>query len=955
MDVNGTKLHILLSQHDWLGGRDAPLPASTHLEWDAAHASLRLEALLYVFPRPPGDMAPVLEQRRGAAYDRYGNWYWIDEARTTIRIRRAHGRAAEHFWSFADLVAGGARQEQPGDFAPDTPVLQVRPVIFSGLAVTEHQYLVVGVLDPDGTMPPGLCIFDLHAGGAPVQVSWPPDVPFAPFDMAAAPDGGVWILDRGSAAAPQARYWWLDRYFRLSTREQDRHDLAPPRQDDFHAPSSPPREQPGRWFPTGIALHMASPISALHPISIEALPDGSVLILDHPPDQTYSVVYRYLFGQQRGSVALDRDVLGEDMEVPKPGGLRGHDLAFVPDPGSDVGQGPTGTLYVVDSEGNQAFAFDFKAFDQTFGLDLQKRYFPMRLFTGKALVAAGRNVYYDSYDAWRQLVERPRPRYEPEGRLITRVFDSREPECVWHRVLVDACMPAGTKVVIETRVAEHVSVLERMPWQQEPALYRRQSSAELPYYRPFPQADRQDVGTWEVLLQRARGRYIQLRLTLIGTGRTTPRLKALRLYYPRFSYLREYLPALYQDDDTSAQFLDRFLANVEGTYTALEGRIAEAQALFDVRTVESEYLEWLAGWFGVLLDPAWDDARRRLFLSHAVELFQQRGTVPGLIRAVRLATDPCPSPAIFTEDVSNYGDVCRTGPRFVRHAVRIVERFLTRRVPGVIYGDPTEETGPGFFPEAAAWTPSQGATWLHERYRDFLRQTYASIQEVNAAWSTTYEAFTDIVLSPIRPAHAGKAADWLRYVRTQIGLNYTIVDPATQPDVLQHYRVFLARRYKRISRLNAAYQLTLTSFQEVELPQEDAMPPGGAPLQDWMQFVSLALPITRHAHRFIVLVPTTLTSDTAVQQQHMELVRRIVALEKPAHTNFEVRQYWAAFRVGEARIGYETLLDMDSRFTALVLGQGYLAEGFVAPEHPWDVAERTVVGRDQLDAEENAP
>jgi len=56
----------------------------------------------------------------------------------------------------------------------------------SGLAITRDHYLVVGVLKPQG-----LLVFDLHAGGAPVQMFWPAAVDFQSFDMAAAPGGGV--------------------------------------------------------------------------------------------------------------------------------------------------------------------------------------------------------------------------------------------------------------------------------------------------------------------------------------------------------------------------------------------------------------------------------------------------------------------------------------------------------------------------------------------------------------------------------------------------------------------------------------------------------------------------------------------------------------------------------------------------------------------------------------------
>ncbi len=89
------------------------------------------------------------------------------------------------------------------------------------------------------------------------------------------------------------------------------------------------------------------------------------------------------------------------------------------------------------------------------------------------------------------------------------------------------------------------------------------------------------LDTWELLFQKAAGQYMQLKIVFSGNGRLTPRIRALRAYYPRFSYLKNYLPSAYREDSKSASFVERFLANIEGFYTSIEDRIATAQALLD--------------------------------------------------------------------------------------------------------------------------------------------------------------------------------------------------------------------------------------------------------------------------------------------------------------------------------------------------------------------------------------
>ena len=78
------------------------------------------------------------------------------------------------------------------------------------------------------------------------------------------------------------------------------------------------------------------------------------------------------------------------------------------------------------------------------------------------------------------------------------------------------------------------------------------------------------------------------------------------------------------------------------------------------------------------------------------------------------------------------------------------------------------------------------------------------------------------------------------------------------------------------------------------------------------------------------------------------MVERVVELEKPAHTAFDVRRYWDYFRVGEVRLGLDTVLGQVGRFIPMILGRDYLAEGYLYPAYPMDVSERWVLDRDAL-------
>lgn len=241
-----------------------------------------------------------------------------------------------------------------------------------------------------------------------------------------------------------------------------------------------------------------------------------------------------------------------------------------------------------------------------------------------------------------------------------------------------------------------------------------------------------------------------------------------------------------------------------------------------------------------------------------------------------------------------------------------------------------------------------GPSEIQRRYRTFLKQRYGSVAALEEAWERTVSSFEAVEFPPVLP-QGPEARDWRRFVAGPIGFTYAAV---TDGDV-DAYRQFLRRRYRRIERLRVAdpqYAGAGASFENVSLPRR--LPAAGPAWVDWLYFAAVYVPTVRRAHRFTVLVPVKGERLEGDAKQpvglDMDVVRRVVELEKPAHTEFDVQPYWALFRVGEARLGIDTQPGRSSRLGTALVGESVLGETHLAYTHPWDVVGRHVVGRERV-------
>ncbi|HEX6465318.1 MAG TPA: phage tail protein, partial [Vicinamibacterales bacterium] len=897
MDVNGTRFHVLVGRGDFGRCRTSPGQAGSALadvfqasdaganaafSWNPREQVLTLGARVFSFKPAAGNVPVTLDDRRGAAFDVFGNVYWIADNSTEILVQSSGTGKTTHFWSSLDdprdptcLVV------KPGGFTALPSGATPSPIRFSGLAVTSLHYLVVGTLDP-----PGLVVFDLHRGGEPRQLLWPAIVPFVPFDFAAAPGGGVIVLDRQNS-----RLWELDRTLAVVSLGGSEPSVPPSPQFEPLDGSTTTKEPCRR----GITLDLSFPLGIPSPVAVGALPDGSVLVLETDPGADFSFVYR--FARAAGSSALvpagpsaSTEAAMAVIEESKRATFRlpGYDMAVASRDGQDV-------LYVAGPQGDQAFSFAIGVSASALVLTALADVYPMRLFGGRGLITGrGSMPYYDSGNVWVPLAILRGNRFVESGTFFVDRLDGKDPDCVWHRLMIDAALPPGCGISVRSRASNDAALLTFAEWHEEPRPLRRSTGNELVWPDDLR---RRGLETFELLFQSAKGRYLQLEITLSGNRRCTPRVFAIRAWYPRFSYLERYLPAVYRENAESASFLDRFLANAEGLFTDIEERIAGVQALFDYRTAPPDALEWLARWFHVALDPAWDERRRRLFIRHAAEFFEWRGTVPGLRIALRLATESCADDSTFSLD-----------PR-PTEGIRIIERFRTRPLPGVVFIGVNEADGLPLRATKATWDPTLGAADLHRRWRELTGDPAAPY--------------------PIAaPTDADLRAKWTSFSLAQLGF-------VPQSGDASRWRIMLQRRYPTLDHLIRAWKTAYASWDAVPLPA--ALPDAPALLRDWIEFQSVVLPAYDLAHQFTIYLPQG-TLGMSERDARIDLVRRVVALEKPAHTSFSVKFYWAFFRVGEARLGEGTVVDLGSRspelLAPLVLERHYLGSGYLGDEHP---------------------
>jgi phage tail-like protein len=610
MDANGQRFWLLAEGGHWWDGPD--------VQWDGARRSLRLASRRPARPRPVPQTPDAHQGTRTKA---------------TQLVERVPG-AVDAYDTRARWDATTKRVVATGALPGEVPIYALWR---SGIDATDVALGHDGVLYvvADGAV-------SMHDRRGRMKDERVRRTGFEAWRLACDPAGGAWVLDREHRRLARTEgQLWPDRPF---------HDYAP---DTFRPVPENPRPprlrilQDAEWDEETVAIACS--------------PGGRVAIL--------------CWGDEDGRGLLR--VLLPDGRLSDPLRLAGahypHTLAWLSD--DRIAVMVTGDreapAYTVPGDGSLEERRGERTVEQAGDIH------PLRgVDEGPFLHTITQPPHYPTLAGSKPLHALSLPGYAARGVAPNRlILDSADAGTTWHRLYVEAAIPPRCGIVLHLAATETPSEpTEGREWHahrfgdaavfgggdgQTPRAAWVAGRTEVPFAQPMLAAEEQRdrAGLWTVLVQRPgrtvralRGRYLWVRAELVGDGRSSPELAAVRAYGSRFSYRDQYLPELYRETvfgaeaeanayrSTPADFLDRFLGNFEGVLTGIEDRIAHAYLATDPRTAPPEALAWLSEWIGFTFDAGVPAERRRLMLRAAPELARRRGTVDGLRLALELAT-----------------------------------------------------------------------------------------------------------------------------------------------------------------------------------------------------------------------------------------------------------------------------------------------------------------------------
>lgn len=228
------------------------------------------------------------------------------------------------------------------------------------------------------------------------------------------------------------------------------------------------------------------------------------------------------------------------------------------------------------------------------------------------------------------------------GRFMTQIFDSRDKEMQWHRLLIKSanCVRGDFRVVVYATDSEEFRYDG-----QDLNIGDVFDNSELSMDEKIEIFEQFKVkkisGAVDILLHDVKGRYLWVLIEVYSRSGMPAAISEVKIFLPATAWIDE-LPRIYRRSDSETHFLERYLAIFQIFCEELDDRLDTIAECFDPQCAEYEFLEWIASWMDISNARLWSEEKLRTFLLRAVSLYRRRGTQESLSEILELYTGEKP-------------------------------------------------------------------------------------------------------------------------------------------------------------------------------------------------------------------------------------------------------------------------------------------------------------------------
>lgn len=239
--------------------------------------------------------------------------------------------------------------------------------------------------------------------------------------------------------------------------------------------------------------------------------------------------------------------------------------------------------------------------------------------------------------------------FQKPGIFISRLLDSRKEGNQWHRAVIQSADYGDDSICFYFYCSDSPGLLvEDRFWEWEEFICSMEFTEEQKHEMMRPFLVHQILNPQDVLLYRAKGRFLWMEIRLFCQAEFSPEIRNMKIYAENRSFL-QYLPEIYQSEPEN-DFLKRYLSLFEAVYQDLDGRIRTAARQLEPQTAQPEFLNWMAEWAGIPDVALWPEDKLRILLRGIVRKNLIRGTKAYLSYMIEIFTGEAP---FFVE----YGEI----------------------------------------------------------------------------------------------------------------------------------------------------------------------------------------------------------------------------------------------------------------------------------------------------------